>query len=301
MRLDCIEVRGATESRSLENLQNALCLWLSTYKKFNPRSGRFSVKWRTVILSMLVLPLEFALVSCEQMFSTNLFSSITQKTITAASIAGMTAAEIVALTGSADSMAKLAADQAAKDAALAKLAVAYNADPSTSDGQAAAMAAADISIMTVPDAAQFAASAINLVTLKFSTASATDIVNALTGILPVGIAGSIGSASQPPAAFISMVAAFTSASDAFTALNSGISGSPPAYADPGVTSAQKMEMAVNAVISAVFSTITPSSGTTAEALWSALCNPAGASGFLTFDPAVTSGPANLLTAAGLTL
>jgi hypothetical protein len=263
------------------------------------------MKRRTVIVSMLVLPVVLALVSCEPMFSTNLFSSLTQKTITPESIAAMTPAEIVALTDSADSMAKLAADKAAKDAALAGLAAAY-ANPlnSSADGQAAAIAAAEISIMTVPDAAQIAASAINLVTLKFSTASATDIVNALTGILPADIAGSIGSSSQPPAAFIEMVAAFTNASDAFTALNNGISGPSPAYADPNITSAQKMEIAVNAVISAIFSTITPkpTMGTTAEALWSALCNPAGASGILSFDgAAITSGPANLLTAAGLTL
>ncbi len=262
------------------------------------------MKRRTVILSMLVLPLGFLLMSCDQMFSINLFSSLTQKAITAGSIAGMTPAEIVALTGSADSMAKLAADQAAKDAALAKLAVAYNADASTSGGQAAAIAATDISIKTVPDAAQFAASAINLVTLNFSTASATDIVNALTGILPADIAGSVGSSTQPPAAFIAMVAAFTSASAAFTALNTGISGSPPAYADPSVTSAQKMEIAVNAVISGVLNTITPTSGTAAEALWAALCAPSSASGFLSFDSGVASstGPAgNLIAAAGLKL
>jgi hypothetical protein len=263
------------------------------------------MKRRTVILSVLVLPVSIALVSCEQMYSINLFEKLTQPAISAASVAGMTSAEIVALTGSADSMAKLAADKAAKDAALAKLEATYQEDCSTGTGQAAAIAAADIAIKTVSDAAQFAASAINLVTINFSSASTTDIVNALTGILPADVAGSLSSASEPPAAFVDMLNAFTSASSAFTALNNGI-GSGAAFADPSVEadSAKKTEIAVNAVISGLLSTVTPASGTTsAEALWSALCNPASASGFVTFNSGAATGPdvSNLLDAAGLTL
>ena len=260
------------------------------------------MKRRTVILSVLVLPLTIALVSCEQMYSINLFEKLTQPAISAASVAGMTTAEIVALTGSADSMAKLAADKAAKDAALAKLEAVYGVDCSTGTGQAAAIAAADISIKTVSDAAQFAASAINLVTINFSSASTTDIVNALTGILPADVAGSLSSGSAPPAAFVEMLNAFTSASSAFTALNDGI-GLGGSFADPGITNAQKTEIAVNAVIAELLTTVTPTSGTAAEALWSALCNPASASGFVTFNSGAATGPdvSNLLDAAGLTL
>ena len=177
--------------------------------------------------------------------------------------------------------------------------------------QAAAIAATDIAIKTVPDAAQFASSAISLVTsdLLSSSASATTVADAMVNILPEDIAGQLSTSATPPAEFDAMIDAFTGAYSAYQALSAGITASGGAYADPSISSGQKTEIAVNAAISGLLSSVVPvtggsSSSSIAQALWSALRAPEHASSFLSFGSidAVTGDGGTiggLFSAAGL--
>ena len=264
---------------------------------------------RTAIHSIVLVPLlMLALVSCDQMFSTNLFASLTQKKISADSISSMSVSDVEALLSSTDSMNQLAADQAARQAALKKLAGAYatKAQQATASGQAAAIAAATIAIKTDPDAAQFTASAVSLVaSLSFSsTTGPGEVATALLGVLPPDISTLLSSDAQPPSSFVQMVSALTSANGAYQALAGGVA-SDGGYADSSVGADQKMEIAADAAISGVLSAVKPGSSqpSAAAALWSSLRNPDHASSYLSFGDmsAVVSQQQSLFDAAGLSL
>lgn len=260
-------------------------------------------------ISILLLLPSLLFISCDQMFSNNLFAGLTHQKLSSSTVATMSPAQVEALTESADSMSQLAADPGAKAAALAKLQTAYAAAPASASGQAAAIAAADISIKTVPDAAQFAATAISLVSGNSlsSSASPSTVATALSGILPVDISGQLGNSSTPPAAFTTMIEAFTGANSAYQALAAGV-GPSGAYADATLGSGAKMEIAVDAVIAGTLSGVTsPSTGAPltgdalSSALWSALGNPDQAGSYLSLGSVTGSNGtvSNLLTAAGL--
>ena len=220
----------------------------------------------------------------------------------------MSVSDIEALLSSADSMSQLSADQAARKAALKKLSSAYTtpAQQATASGQDAAIAAAAISIKTEPDAAQFSASAVALVaSLSFSpTTAPSDVATSLLGVLPPDISSLLSTDSQPPAAFIEMVDALTSANGAYQALANGVA-SNGGYADPSIGADQKMEIAADAAISGILSAVKPgaSQPSAAAALWSSMRDPAKASSNLSFGDlsAVVSQQQSLFDAAGLSL
>lgn len=267
------------------------------------------MKWTAIAISMLVLLLVLVLVSCDQMFSNNLFAGITQQKLSPSSVSTMTPAEIAALTSSTNSMGQLS-DPSTKAAALAVLLPAYDtpAEQATASGQTAAIAASDISIKTVPDAAQFASSAISLIPNLSSSTTASSFAASMTSILPADISSQLATSSTPPAAFTAMIDAFSSANGAYQALSTGVAATvPPSYADPTISSSQKTEIAVNATISALICSVVPTSGSTstAAALWSALQNPSNANSYLSLGSvdAITSvggSIGGLYTAAGLT-
>jgi hypothetical protein len=242
------------------------------------------------------------------MFTTNLFAKASHPALSAASISDMSVADIVALTKSSYSMSELASDSAARQAALAKLSAAYGSSADSASAQAAAMAAATIIIQTDPDAAQFSASAISLITtLPFSSSTTpTDVVTAIIGALPPDISSQISPGSQPPAAFVQMVADFESSNSTFEALSAGLTATGGTYADASVGADQRMAMASDGAISALISDVQPTNGqSTADALWAAICDPSTASSELSVDPGAISSStgslAGLLAAAGLTL
>jgi hypothetical protein len=245
------------------------------------------------------------------MFQNNLFSGVTQQKLTSDSVAAMSASDIEALLNSAAAMKQLGTDAAAKKAALRKLSAAYDtpAERATAAGQAAAMAAAALSIKTVPDASQFSSSAIGLITsLSFSSATTpASVTDALKSILPSDIAGKLSSSTQPPAAFTTMIEAFTSANSAYVALSSGVTATS-GYADSSLGSNDKMEIAADAAISGILSAVVPATPgeSSAAALWAALRDPANADSQLSFgDISTIASPTGtiggLLTAADLTL
>ena len=88
----------------------------------------------------------------------------------------------------------------------------------------------------------------------------------------------LASGAAMPAAFEEMIAAFSTANKAYTALGAGVAGTPPAYADgTNLSESQKNEIAVNAVISGLISAVSPVSGTdAAAALWNSFVDPAAA-------------------------
>ena len=254
------------------------------------------MKRTAIVFSPLVLFLSLTFVSCDQMFSNNLFAGLTQKKLSASSVAAMTPEEIVSMTSSTNAMGQLS-DPATKAAALEALLPAYDtpAEQATVPGQAAAIAAADISIETVPEAAQFASAAVSLVInssdIFKSAASATDIADALTGILPSDIASQLASSTAPPVEFTTMIDAFVGAYSSYQALSAGVTASggagSPAYADPSIGPSQKTEIAVNATIAGLLSAVVPATGgsssaSVAAALWSSLRDPKNADSFLSF-------------------
>jgi hypothetical protein len=109
-----------------------------------------------------------------------------------------------------------------------------------------------------------------------------------------------------PSSFNDVIGAYLQADAAYQALGAGV-GSDSGYA-PGLnlSSSEKADIAVNAVIADLISTVVPS-GTDAQkaqALWSAITDPANAVTFIgpspTFSILTTTGPvANLVDQTSL--
>lgn len=274
------------------------------------------MKRTAIYISMLVLLLSFGLVSCDAMFSKNLFSGMTHKKPTATEMAAKTPAQMQTYVDSAANIQQLTDDPALKQAALDALAPYYDptnpaVDLGSPEAQIAAVVAADISIQTVPDAATFSASVLGQIVatsgsgLKLDTPA--DITNFVAAILPTDLKDAMTSGAAMPAAFADMIAAFVTANEAYTALGAGIAGTPPAYADgTNLTDSQKNDIAVNAMISGLICAVSPVSGTDlATALWGSLVDPAASNSQITISPTgfsdltSTGSIANLLDASTL--
>jgi len=257
-----------------------------------------------------------SMLSCDAMFSNNLFAGMTHKTITADSVAGMSPSEIEELLDSEYNMDQVADDPELKAQLLEQLEGEYTADPGTAEGQTAAILAAEISIQTVPDAAQLAAGAVGLIMDIPETLDIEWLSDAISGILPQDIKDSFtnGSAAAPQG-FIDAISAFLEANAAYEALNAGV-GTDGVY-DADVTAEEATEIAVNALIAGMLGLITgpepdntafASSADVAQALWTAMLNPSAADSVIGIDEDMLNkftNPANspvgnLLTAAGLT-
>jgi hypothetical protein len=284
------------------------------------------MKRTAILLSMLVL-LSLALVSCDAMFSTNIFSKATHPTPSAADMTNKTPVEMQAYVASAANLEQLAQDPALKAAALDALGYGA-ADPppppaTTPDDQIAAIVAADIAIRTVPVAAQFSAGILGYLvgggsvpTDASGNTTLAGVTTLVDAILPQDIQDGIASGGAMPQSFLDMIGAFAGANDAYNALGLGIGTT--GYAEgTGLSSSDKSDIAVNAVISGLISAIeplnaavpgSPTPAEIADALWSALIDPASAGSVISIDPAAfttltdttgTGAVANLLAASGL--
>jgi len=257
-----------------------------------------------IVFASLVLAL--GLVSCDAMFENNLFAGMTHKELTADSIQGQTPSQLKETLDSEVYMDQLAEDEELKEEVLDQLEGEYTSNPDTAEGQTAAILAADISIQTVPAAAQFAASVVGIISeVETLGDSPENLAETLQGVLPLGIQEALNSGqSEPPAEFVEMIEAFLRANTAYIAL--GGAGEVMTYlAD--VSPEEKTEIALNAVICGAIGLITTTSGNTANDLWAAMLDPANAGSHIIisdfsseFDSAGDGYIGNLITAAGLT-
>ncbi len=260
-----------------------------------------------IVFASLILAL--GLVSCDAMFENNLFAGMTHKELTVDSIQTQSPSELKETLDSQVYMDQLAEDQELKDAALGTLESAYTAPGATdtAEGQTAAILAADIMIDTVPAAAQFTASIVGIITdVETLGDNPENMAETLQGILPLSIQESLtGGQTEPPADFVAMIDAFLAANDAYQALGAGLDGGDY-VAD--VSDGEALDIAVNAVICGAIWLISPVDVemSTAEALWSAMLDPASAGDVIgigdfdgMIDPEGGGSIGNLLHAAGI--
>jgi hypothetical protein len=233
-------------------------------------------------LPLLLLPFLLALTSCDQMFNSNLFAKLTHPTPSVADIAQKSPDQLLQyVTSSAANVQTLADNPDLKAAALQSLSTTYkDASATAVDQQTAALAAAVISIQTVPAAAELTTNLVSAIVNQknLSTATTADVSALVQSILPSDIAASVG-APTPPAAFVAMIEAYTQANAAYTALGNGVvsGGGFAAGVDLGSSGAQqsatKNDIAMNAIISGLVAAIVVppnSSDSTATALWNGL-------------------------------
>jgi hypothetical protein len=240
------------------------------------------MKRTAIALSMLVLLLSMALVSCDAMFSTNIFAKMTHPTPSSADILSKTPDQLQAYTSSATNIAALSNDPELKASALTALGYGASrtapASALSATEQTAAIVAAIVSIKTVPAAAGFSASVLGTLaggsSIPKDTAGITSLVKS---VLPKDAADSLkaGDAS-PPASFVAMITAFSEANAAYTALGNGVVANSGSYASGlPVSSSEKSEIAVNAVLSGLIDAIVPASGAdtpanVADSIWGGL-------------------------------
>jgi hypothetical protein len=252
-----------------------------------------------IFISMLVLLLSLALVSCDAMFTSNVFAKITHPTPSAADMSSKTPDQLQTYAGSQYGMSVLANDPALKEAALAAAAAyylpstGYTPDPTTPEVQTAAIVAADISINTVPDAASLTGGILSFVldsNNKVSTTTTEETTTLIQGILPDDIKNAVLGGGEMPSSFTDMIAAYSQANAAFMVLGAGIepavTGAKPVFADgTSLAAGQANSIAVNAMISGLLTAVKPMvAGTStpivnptpdelAAALWTALVDP----------------------------
>lgn len=263
------------------------------------------MKRTAMFLSMLVLLLSVALVSCDAMFTTNAFAKITHPKPSASDIASKTPDQLQTYTASATNLQQLKDDSTLKEEALKNLATYYAPATGTVDAkqpevQTAAIVAADIIIKTNPEAAVLSGSILSYVAQEGSSFKAPDSTSGITSlvenILPASITDSLAPGAAMPATFLDMITAFSDANAAYQTLGAGVAGSggaTPAYADgTSVSTSEASAIAVNALVSGLISAIQPNDASgvpianptpdqIASALWTALSDPT------TVDPAVT--------------
>jgi hypothetical protein len=271
------------------------------------------MKRATTLVSMLVLILSLTIVSCDAMFTTNIFSKLTHPTPSAADIAKKTPAEMKDYVSSQENMKQLADDPDLKAAALANLESVYGVSAATTDQQTAAIVAAEISIQTVPAAAEFSVSILGALAegkAPSSPASLDEMLAFIKDALPGDIASGVSPGATMPSSFSGMIDAFLQAHRAYDALGAGV-GSGGGYAPGlGLTSGEKADIAVNAVIAGLIGAVNPKpnhdAADVAGALWGALVDPANAGSYFfnslpTLSELVNgSGPTvDLVNAAGL--
>ena len=238
---------------------------------------------RTLLaIPSLVLLMSLTLVSCDAMFNENVFAKLTHPTPSAADLAQKTPDQMLQYISSQQNMSVLTANADLKTAAIDSLKQTYTTSTVPVELQTAAVAAAEISIQTVPAASQLSASIIGalLDNTSLSVATTSDITTLVTKVLPSDIATSLANGdTTPPASFTAMIEAYTQANAAYAALAASITSGGTGTYDPSInlgsnpagTSAAKSDIAVNAVISTLIGSITPTtSASTADVLWAAM-------------------------------
>lgn len=232
--------------------------------------------------SLLVLSLALSLASCDAMFTTNIFSGLTHSAQTVASIKAMSTGDLATYIESAANLQALAKDDSLKQAALTNLETTYTSNGDPSERQLAAETAATISIKTVSSAAQFSGSLLGAASgTGLSTES--DVLSVIKTALGGDTLSGLSSSSSPSSTFTAIINAFLEANDAYVALGASVQSS--GYADSSTTSSEKNEIAVNAAIAALVSSVAPVSGdlsdeAKAQALWSALADPGHSSSYI---------------------
>jgi len=245
------------------------------------------MKRTTLCFSLFVLLLALSLASCDSMFTTNIFAGITHPAQTTASIKAMSTTDLANYVASNANLQTLANDSSLKAAALDNLAATYASTSiaSTADKQLAAETSATISIKTVPSATQFSGSLLGAITgaatnnTDLSTES--NVLAVIKTALGTDALGGLSTTSAPSASFTAIISAFSAANVAYTALGNSVESN--GYSNTSMTSSSKNEIAVDAVISALVSSVvaTTPGTSSAQALWSALADPDHASSYLT--------------------
>jgi hypothetical protein len=263
------------------------------------------MKRATILLTVLVLLFSLILVSCEAMFTTNIFGKLTHPKPSVADMLDKSPAEMQDYISSTENMNQLAEDSDLKDAALANMAAVYGGGATTSNQQTAAIVAAEISIRTVPDASGLSASILGALAngSQMSSDTEDDFISFVNSVLPADIADSVAPGADMPASFSDMIEAYLQANMAYQALGVGV-GAVGYTAD--VSSAEMADIAVNAVIAGLISSVDPPShnnADTAAVLWEALT---GTAPVFTIDPdtledltSTGSSIANLVLASSL--
>ena len=261
------------------------------------------MKRASLLFIVLVLLVPLLLVSCEAMFTTNIFGKLTHPTPSVADMQTKTPAEMEDYISSTQNLNQLADDPALKAAALGNMAAVYSVGNTSVDQQRAAVVAANIAIMTVPDAVDLSGSILSALTggTTLASGSPTDVASFIRNVLPADIKGSVSPGAAMPAGFSAMIQAYQQADSAYQALGAGV-GTDGGYA-PGLdlSSSEKADIAVNAVIAGLIGSVTPSGSLSiADALWSALIDPTSAGSYIvgtasTFSALTGAGPvANLV-------
>jgi hypothetical protein len=234
---------------------------------------------RKIRLSILFALLILNLMSCEQMFTTNIFSSIANPKPSASELSSMSASELEEFIASKTNLDYLTNSASLKAAALAALGYGEGQTPpstaTTADEQTAAVVAAEISLKTVSDAVDFSSSILAKLSTgtNISTTTTSSVVDFITSVLPDSLQSAAEAGDSMPSSFITLIDAYLDAAAAYEALGAGVSANGGSYASGlELSSSETADIAVNAVISGLVSAVVPASGgdTVAEALWSAL-------------------------------
>jgi hypothetical protein len=235
--------------------------------------------------------LSLSMFSCDAMFEGNLFGGMTHKELTASSLQDKSPAELEEIFDSDYNLKQLAEDPELKKGVLDQLEEEYldkgpGTGTETAEGQLAAILAGDIIIGTDPAASQLAAGALGALQTvmdlqDIENPTEPDIQKAFTDImndiLPLDIRNALG-AGTPPQSFVDMIAAFTAADEAYSALNAGLGPDGTYLAE--VTEEEKVAIAFNALVAGFIGIVDPVGGDLAQALWSAISDPANAEDYV---------------------
>lgn len=245
---------------------------------------------RTSILFVLASVIAgMSMFSCDGMFQNNLFGGMTHKELTASSLQDQSPSELKETLDSDYNREQIAEDPELKQTVLDQFEGVYGESgegTGTSEGQTAAILAADIIISTDPAASQLAAGALGALQTvmdlqDIENPTEPDIQKAFTDImndiLPLDIRNALG-AGTPPQSFVDMIAAFTAADEAYSALNAGLGPDGTYLAE--VTEEEKVAIAFNALVAGFIGIVDPVGGDLAQALWSAISDPANAEDYV---------------------
>jgi len=253
------------------------------------------MKRRSILFVLASVIAGMSMFSCDGMFQNNLFGGMTHKELTASSLQDQSPSELKETLDSDYNREQIAEDPELKQTVLDQLEGVYGESgegTGTSEGQTAAILAADIIISTDPAASQLAAGALGALQTvmdlqDIENPTEPDIQKAFTDImndiLPLDIKNALGVDETPPASFVDMIAAFSAASEAYSALNSGLGADGTYLAE--VTEEEKVAIAFNALVAGFIGIVdpvtaedpeNPTDEEVAQALWSAISHPENA-------------------------
>ena len=149
------------------------------------------MKRTLVAVPSLVFLLSLSVISCDAMFNNNLFAKMTHPTPSVTDIQSKTPAQLLQYVSSAANVTILTDNPDLKAAALSSLSATYSSPTAApANQQTAAVAAADISIQTVPEASNFSASVLAALAIKntsLSVNTTADVTSLIKTVLPSDI------------------------------------------------------------------------------------------------------------------